>query len=75
MKCHTQRCKAPVAYRVTRTHDNGLADHVFYTCAKREHQLGNRVPGWEPPTSPVTRPWRLMGFTGTHRVEPVTEGR
>jgi hypothetical protein len=71
LKCHFRNCKAPVAFRVMQTNDNGTPGREFFTCAKPAHQHGSRVAGWVEPVERVTRRWALMGFSGTFTIEPV----
>jgi hypothetical protein len=72
MKCHFGGCKAPVAFRVVQTNDNGTPGREFFTCAKPGHQHGSRVAGWVEPTERVTRRWSLLGLSGTFTIEPIS---
>lgn len=43
----------------------------FFSCAKKEHQFGSALPGWEEPKELVTSRWAMLGFEGTTTVAPL----
>lgn len=73
--CHYKGCKAAPAFHVVSFVDQAdgtqRLHNSFLTCAKKEHQCGNAVPGWQEPTEVVSSRWAMLGFEGTTTVAPL----
>jgi hypothetical protein len=74
-RCHFHGCKEAPAFHVVSMVDQAdgtqRLQNSFLTCARKEHQFGNAVEGWQEPKELVTSRWAMVGFEGTTTVAPL----